>query len=98
MDLLDELAADPDLHLDMAFEPGDIQFLHNHQILHARTAYEDHPESERRRHLLRLWLSAPNGRELPPAFAERYGEIRLGRRRGGIVVPGQIPSAPLEAE
>jgi Taurine catabolism dioxygenase TauD, TfdA family len=98
MDLLDALAEDPDLYLDMAFEPGDIQFLHNHQILHARTAYEDHPEPERRRHLLRLWLSAPNGRELPPAFAERYGEIRRGRRRGGIVVPGQTLSAPLEAE
>jgi hypothetical protein len=97
MDLLDELANDPDLYLDMAFEPGDIQLLHNHQILHARTAYEDHPEPHRRRHLLRLWLSAPNGRELPPAFAERYGEVRRGRRRGGIVVPGQIPSAPLDA-
>jgi hypothetical protein len=98
MDLLDELAEDPEFYLDMDFEPGDIQFLHNHQILHARTAYEDHPEPERRRHLLRLWLSAPNGRELPPVFRERYGEIRVGRRRGGIVVPGQAASAPLDAE
>ena len=98
MDLLDELADDPDLYLDMAFEPGDIQLLHNHQILHARTAYEDHPEPTRRRHLLRLWLSTPNGRELPPAFAERYGEFRVGRRRGGIVVPGQTLSAPLDAQ
>jgi Taurine catabolism dioxygenase TauD, TfdA family len=98
MDLVDELAQDPDLYLDMDFEPGDIQFLHNHQILHARTAYEDHPEPERRRHLLRLWLSTPNGRELPPVFAERYGEFRLGRRRGGIVVPGQSLSTPLDAE
>ena len=98
MDLLDELAEDPALHLDMDFEPGDIQFLHNHQILHARTAYEDHPEPARRRHLLRLWLSAPNGRELPAVFRERYGEIRVGRRRGGIVVPCQVPSAPFEAE
>lgn len=98
MDLLDELAEDPAIHLDMDFEPGDIQFLHNHQILHARTAYEDHREPERRRHLLRLWLSAPNGRELPPVFRERYGEIQVGRRRGGIVVPCQVPSAPLEAE
>jgi hypothetical protein len=23
--------------------------------------------------------------------------VRRGRRRGGIVVPGQIPSAPLDA-
>ena len=98
MDRLDDLAADPAFHLDIAFEPGDIQFLHNHQILHARTTYEDHPEPERKRHLLRLWLSAPNGRALPPAFAERYGEIAIGVRRGGIVVPGAAPSAPLEPE
>lgn len=98
MDLLDELANDPNFYLDMAFEPGDVQFLHNHQILHARTAYEDYPEPERRRHLLRLWLSTPDGRDLPPAFAERYGEVRRGRRRGGIVVPGQTMSAPLDAE
>ena len=98
MDLLDELANDEAYHLDMDFRVGDIQMLHNHQILHARTAYEDWPEPQRKRHLLRLWLSAPNGRPLPPAFAERYGEIGVGRRRGGILVPGAQPVAPLEAE
>ena len=98
MDLLDELAASDEFRLDMDFRPGDVQFLHNHQILHARTAYEDHAESARKRHLLRLWLSAPNGRPLPDVFAERYGEIRVGQRRGGIVVPGAKLTAPLEAE
>ena len=98
MDLLDELAASDAFRLDMDFRPGDIQFLHNHQILHARTSYEDYPEPERKRHLLRLWLAAPNGRPLPAAFAERYGDIAVGTRRGGIKVPGQTLSAPLEAE
>lgn len=51
-------ANDPDLWLDMAFEPGDIQWLKNSVILHKRTAYEDWPEPARRRHLLRLWLTA----------------------------------------
>lgn len=37
--------------------PGDIQWLSNHTILQARTAYEDFDEPERKRHLLRLWLS-----------------------------------------
>ncbi len=97
MDLVDSLAASPELRLDMDFRPGDLQFLHNHQILHARSAYEDWPEPERRRHLLRLWLSARQGRELPPVFAERYGEIRVGQRRGGIQVPGQQLVAPLDA-
>jgi hypothetical protein len=42
----------------MNFQPGDMQFLKNALILHARTAYDDWPEPERKRHLLRLWLSA----------------------------------------
>ncbi|MEQ8785794.1 MAG: TauD/TfdA family dioxygenase [Pirellulaceae bacterium] len=98
MDLLDELAASETFRLDMDFRPGDIQFLHNHQVLHARTAYEDDPRPELKRHLLRLWLSAPNGRRLPSSLAERYGEIEVGKIRGGIRVPGQTLSAPLEAE
>jgi alpha-ketoglutarate-dependent taurine dioxygenase len=47
---LAELTGDPELRLDMNFMPGDIQFLHNHTILHARSAYEDWPEIERKRH------------------------------------------------
>jgi hypothetical protein len=98
MDLVDALASSDEFRLQMDFRPGDVQFLHNHQILHARTSYEDHPEDHRKRHLLRLWLSVPTGRPLPPVFAERYGEIRVGKRRGGIVVPGAELTAPLEAE
>ncbi len=55
--LYEEIAADPLLRLDMHFEPGDIQLISNHTILHARTAYEDWDEPARKRHLLRLWLS-----------------------------------------
>ena len=57
LDLYDELAASPDIHLDMWLEPGDFQLISNHTVVHARTAYEDFPEPECRRHLLRLWLS-----------------------------------------
>ena len=75
--------------------PGDVQFVHNHTVLHARAAFEDHDEPERRRHLLRLWLSARQGRPLPGFLAERWGTIAVGARRGGIVVPGQRTSVPL---
>ena len=98
MNFFDSLAASDAIRLDMDFAPGDIQFLHNHQILHGRTPYEDHPEPDRKRHLLRLWLSAPNGRSLPAAYAERYGNIEAGTRRGGIWVPGVPPRAPLDVE
>ena len=56
-DRYEAIAESPALRLDMQFEPGDIQLLSNHFVLHARTAYEDDPEPARRRHLLRLWLS-----------------------------------------
>ncbi len=98
MDLADDLADSDRVRLDMDFRPGDIQFLHNHQILHARTPYEDHPEPERKRHLLRLWLAPPNGRPLPPAMAERFGNIEAGTARGGIRVPGQTLRAPLQPD
>ena len=96
LDLLDELACSDRIRLDLEFEPGDIQLLHNHQILHARTPYDDWPEPERKRHLLRLWLSTADGRPLPPAFEERYGPIVEGRLRGGIRVSGAEPNVPLE--
>ena len=94
LDMLAELAGDPELRLDMNFMPGDIQFLHNHTILHARTAYEDWPELERKRHLLRLWLAPPDARKLPPVFAECYGGITPGDR-GGIICKGTRLHAPL---
>jgi hypothetical protein len=94
LDMLTELAGDPDLQLNMNFIPGDIQFLHNHTILHAGSAYEDWPEAERKRHLLRLWLSPPGARPLPPVFAECYGGITIGDR-GGIVCKGTRLHVPL---
>jgi hypothetical protein len=96
LDLLDIVTNDPAIHLSMEFEPGSMQFLHNHQILHSRTDFENWPEPERHRHLLRLWLCPPNGRALPPAFAVRYGSVAPGDR-GGIVVPGTKLNVPLEA-
>ncbi len=57
LDLYEQIAADPDLFLDMDLQPGDIQLLSNHTNLHARTDYEDHDDPREKRHLLRLWLS-----------------------------------------
>ena len=95
LDLFDSLADDERLHLKMDFEPGDIQLLHNHQILHDRTAFVDWLEPERKRHLLRLWLCPPDGRPLPECYAQRWGSIKIGDR-GGIRVEGANLNAPLE--
>jgi Taurine catabolism dioxygenase TauD, TfdA family len=96
LDLFDALANDPSNYLDIEFKPGDIQLIHNHVILHDRTDYEDWTEPEHKRHLLRLWLCPPNGRPLPPVFADRYGGTEIGNR-GGIVLPGVTINTPLEA-
>lgn len=96
LEMFDRLAEDPVLRLDMEFRPGDMQFVHNHTTLHDRTAFEDWPEPERKRHLLRLWLASPGARPLPPAYAERYGSVTIGDR-GGIICPGTRLHAPLEA-
>jgi hypothetical protein len=96
LDLFDALAEDPALNLRMRLAPGDVQFVHNHVMLHDRTAFDDWPEPARRRHLLRLWLALPGARPLPPVFAQRYGSVTVGDR-GGIVVPGAAPCVPIEA-
>jgi Taurine catabolism dioxygenase TauD, TfdA family len=96
LDLFDTLANDPANYLDIEFKPGDIQLIYNHVILHDRTDYEDWPEPERKRHLLRLWLCPPNGRPLPSVFADRYGGTAIGDR-GGIILRGATMTAPLEA-
>jgi hypothetical protein len=98
LDLFDELSGDPALHLHMQFEPGDVQLVHNHTLLHDRTGFEDWDDPRRRRHLLRLWLACPGARPLPPVFAQRYGTVRVGER-GGIIVPETVAlCAPLEPE
>jgi hypothetical protein len=58
MAVLDQLNSDPRFSVTMDLQPGDMQFLNNHIILHSRTAYEDYPEPELRRDLIRLWLDA----------------------------------------
>lgn len=97
MELLEETANRDDMRLEMRLRPGDIQLIHNHQILHSRTEYEPASDPDRGRHLLRLWLSAPNGRSLPPVFTERYGRVDVGSVRGGIIVPGAVLHTPFQA-
>jgi hypothetical protein len=95
LDLLDALANDPDLNLMMELQPGDIQLVHNHTILHDRTAFEDYPEPELKRHLLRLWVAPRSARPLPQIFAERFGSVTPGDR-GGVSVEGSSPTIPFE--
>ena len=96
-DLLDSLAESADIHLDMEFRPGDIQFLNNHWILHSRTAFEDFPGSGQRRHLFRLWLACADGPPLPDVFTRVWQGATANGRPAGIRVPGVPLSTPLDA-
>jgi hypothetical protein len=97
LDLFDRLANDPALHFRMELQAGDVQLVHNHTVLHDRTAFQDWPEPERKRHLLRLWLAPQQARPLPVVYAERYGSVVPGQR-GGIVVDGTRYTIPWQAE
>ena len=94
MDVLEEVCNRVKLH--MILEVGDIQFLANSHILHARTAYRDHPPDSgmSRRHLMRLWLATPEdegGWRLP-------FEDSREKKRGGIQVDDTPPVARIDAD
>ena len=96
LDMFDELANDPSLNLTMELQPGDIQLVHNHTILHDRTAFEDFAEPDRKRHLLRVWIAPLSARPLPEVFAQRFGSVTPGDR-GGITVKGSRATIPFDA-
>ena len=75
------------VYFEMDFRPGDIQILHNHLMVHTRTAFDDWSQPERKRHLMRLWLGDQAGRPLVPGFRENLQ---------GIEVAGMVPSAPID--
>lgn len=94
MDEMDAILQEPGFALQMAFEQGDIQLLHNHQILHSRNDFENWPDPKLQRHLLRLWIAPPTARPLPTYFESRWGRVTPGDR-GGILVPGTKLSVEL---
>lgn len=58
LDLYEEIGNEAEVRLDMDLQPGDVQLISNHFVVHSRTAYRD-PPGRAGRHLLRLWLSLP---------------------------------------
>jgi len=82
LDRFEEISKRPELMLEFTLQPGEMYFINNYTILHARTAFDDFEEEDRRRHLLRLWLEVPQMRPVHPHI-----------RSGGIeAVPGRTPS------
>jgi hypothetical protein len=94
LDAYDAIAHTPGNYLEMDFEPGDIQLLSNHTVLHSRSEYIDFDEPQKKRHLLRLWLSFPRKlalRSLPPLGREAarlLAQLGAGRLRKRLASAG----------
>ena len=86
MEVFGRLCASDRFRLDMEFQPGDLQLLNNNTIVHARSAYQDHPDASRKRHLLRVWLFTSAVDDLPVPMRERYRDME------GWLVRAHLPS------
>jgi len=51
-----EIIDDPEMYKEFQFEAGQMQFLNNRVIGHKRTSFEDWPNTDKKRHLCRVWL------------------------------------------
>jgi hypothetical protein len=96
LDLVEEICARPDMHLNVRQQPGDFVLINNYPIWHLRTEFEDYEEQDRKRHLLRQWLSIPNSRGLPETFRGLHDNLEPGGLRQGVTVgshvqPGEVP-------
>jgi hypothetical protein len=83
LDFLESVIERPEMQLSMELRRGDMQFVNNFLLLHARTHYRDAPERKRR--LLRLWLDDENSIRLGPGKMDWYmPEHSRFTRTGGI--------------
>ncbi|EST38934.1 hypothetical protein N566_04785 [Streptomycetaceae bacterium MP113-05] len=92
MDLLDEILERPGVCLGMELHPGDLQFIDNYRLLHARTAFRDTAGEGAGRLLLRLWLAVPYSPALPAEYAALVGDTAAGAYRGGVWPSGEFPA------
>jgi Taurine catabolism dioxygenase TauD, TfdA family len=82
--MLEALAVDDRFRVDMAFDPGDMQWVNNHVVLHSRTGFKDFDEPDRKRHLLRLWLKLPVYRHHPPGYSGFIARLEAWPKRDDV--------------
>jgi len=62
LDLIEAIAREPGVALTFRMEPGDVQWLHNRRVLHARGPFEDGTTPATQRLLHRVWLESVSPR------------------------------------
>jgi hypothetical protein len=82
IDLFDAIARRPGNSVMFQLDPGDMTVVNNYVVMHARKAFEDHSDPERKRHLLRLWLDAPTLRAVPAEFNQMGTANGIPYQRG----------------
>ena len=82
LEMLSSIAERSAWSLDL--RAGDVLLVNNHVNFHARTEFEDYEEPNRKRLLLRLWISSPIGRALPENAKTMWGNVEPGLVRGGV--------------
>ena len=87
LDRLDAMCADPQYRVAMGMRPGDMQFVNNYHVLHARDGYRDDRAAGKIRHLKRLWLETD-----VLADDDKPERFRLGRTDGYWASKGRTKS------
>jgi len=83
LDAFDAMAVREDIQLRFRMEPGEAILFNNYTMLHARTAFQDHEDPAKCRHLLRLWLQARPPRPVHPAIRRYYGQDGMPQQDRG---------------
>ncbi|KAJ7650364.1 hypothetical protein FB45DRAFT_887704 [Roridomyces roridus] len=83
LELMDSIMPADEFCYSMELEEGDMQLLNSFVTLHSRTPFMDYEDPDRKRHLMRLWMSIPTSQPLPSTWAEYWGDVRAGAVRGG---------------
>ncbi|MEM7250057.1 MAG: TauD/TfdA family dioxygenase [Pseudomonadota bacterium] len=70
LDVLEATVNHPNIAFRHRLHPGDMSFVNNYAVLHARDEYHDSPTAKR--HLIRLWVNDPTSRRLGPTLQNLY--------------------------
>ena len=84
LDFLERMATRSNVSFSFDMHPGDIQLVNNYCTCHSRTEFIDYNKPDKKRHMLRGWLSVSNSRPLPPWYKSRWGSVKPGEPRGGV--------------
>lgn len=85
LEVFEQVAGRIEHQFHALLEPGDIVFVNNYEVMHARESFQDSGDPARKRLLLRLWLECDPSRPLSP---QMYIHQNASGRNGVDPVPG----------